>query len=147
LRSDDVDVPTLAERVTGEVLDQLFAMGSLPEGYPQPGHIKLEPDPVTAGAQTMDCVPDPDLAGSEFDCIRLNEPGDFVRSQAITWESAAFFMYRIYIVPRGPFARVDPAKDFVALDVFLMEEVDLWETVDGAVRQAAVEAGGKPFRP
>jgi hypothetical protein len=97
--------------------------------------------------QTIDCTPVQALPYSSSDCILLNEHGDFVRAQAITWESAAFYMYRVYVSEKGRFVTVNPAKDFVALDVFVFEEPDLWDAVDQAIRTASAKIGARPYRP
>jgi hypothetical protein len=67
--------------------------------------------------------------------------------QPITWQSQDFYVYRIYVSARLILAKVDPAKDFVAIDVCLLNEPGLWEIVDRAIRRVAEDIGARPFRP
>jgi hypothetical protein len=109
--------------------------------------VVTEPDPSDPGVEVMSCAPgSPDEVG-ETSCILLSETKDFIRVQPVTWQSEVPFMYRIYVAPRSLFARVDLAKDFVALDVFGPGNAVLWQPVDQAIRDAAAELGARPFRP
>jgi hypothetical protein len=147
LRTNRPDVVQLSEQLLEAVTSQLEASRSLGEGYPIISQIEFEPDPSSPGAQLINCAPTPSLASTTRDCILLNEYGDFVRTQPITWQSAAFFMYRVYVAREEGLVTVDPTKDFVALDVFLLEEENLWVVVDQAIRSAAAALGASPFRP
>ncbi|MFH2103627.1 MAG: hypothetical protein ABIJ39_09780 [Chloroflexota bacterium] len=147
LRSDTVDIAEVPAQLITAISFQLEQSQALDEGYPIPGRIELEPDPYDPGAQLMRCVPAQLLPSTDTHCLRLDQHGAFVRAQAITWESAAFYMYRVYVAPKSIFARINPSKDFVALDVFILEDVSLWYAVDEAIRDAAVQTGARPFQP
>jgi hypothetical protein len=95
----------------------------------------------------MSCAPGPPDEAGEARCILLGDAGDFLRVQPITWQSAAFYRYRIYVAPRSLLSRVDPTKDFVAVDVFALEDATLWEPADQAIRRAVADLGANPFRP
>lgn len=144
VRADRPNVEQLSEQLTDLVASQLRDSHALDEGYPMLGRIELEPSPTGTG-QDMRCgTAQPHT--SKTDCILLNASGDFVRTQAITWQSAALYMYRIYVLPVGR-PEVDPTRDFVAMDVFLQKEFDLWDAVDRAIRASATALGARPFHP
>jgi hypothetical protein len=146
-RAAGVEVAAASDRVADSVFRQMQAVGTLPQGYPQQGHMVSELDPTHPGAERISCSTG--LAGSTGDrrCILLGEADEFIQVQPVTWQSAAFFMYRIYVTPRSPFARLDPAKDFVAVDVISPDNAALWQAADAAIRSAASELGARPFRP
>ncbi len=147
LRGNVAELEVTSGQVVYALVSSLQAEGSLESAYPQVHRLTMEPDPSQANVQHMRCT-GADTQGTQAeDCILLNQAGDFVRVQPITWESEAFYMYRIYVSPRLIFVRIDPAKDFVAIDVYLMHEPDLWEAVDHAIRTMADEIGARPFRP
>lgn len=146
LRSDKYVADVAVQMIT-TIADQLKESQSLSEGYPIVGYVKLEPDSSEAGVQVMKCVPAQELRSADTNCILLNRGGDFLEAQAITWESEAFHMYRVHVVQKGLFVQVNPVKDYVGLDLYLIEETDLWRTVDGAIQNSAAEIGAKPFHP
>ena len=147
LRSGEVNL----QEATGEVLQvlvlELRAQDVLQSEYPMVGLVATAPDPSDPGVELLACreggSDDPEATA----CILLDQSGDFVRVLPVTWQSAAPYMYRIYISPRSLFARVDPAKDFVAIDVYLLQEPGLWEPVAQAIGDAADHLGARPFRP
>jgi len=120
--------------------------GGFPTDYPVEGHVVTEPDPSDPGVERISCAPGSPGRIGEKRCILLNEEA-FIRVQPITWQSAAFFMYRVYIAPDSLCARVDPTKDFVAIDVFALNDAALWGPADQAIRSAATALGAMPFRP
>jgi hypothetical protein len=140
------DVPAAADRVADAVIRQLETSRDLPQGYPLPGHVVTEPDPSEPGVERMSCAPGLPVEGGETRCILLSEDDDFIRVQPVTWQCEAFFMYRVYVARRSLFARVDPAKDFVAVDVFFPGNAALWQVADGAIRGAVSQLGARPFR-
>ncbi len=146
LETDSPDVVSLAGEFIIAISIELEESDTLEEGFPRLGQIELLPDPSNPGMQTIDCASDQAPPSKTSDCILLNEHGDFVRAQAITWESAAFYMYRIYVAEKGRSVTVNPAKDFVALDVFVFEEPNLWHAVDQAIRTVLVDLGARPNR-
>ncbi len=147
LRSDKVEVGEVSNQLVTTIASQLENSQLLQAGYPVFGRVVLEPDPSDTSIQSMRCEAVQTLMATGDQCLQLNEQGDFIRAQAITWESAAFFMVRIYVAPKTLFWRVNPAKDFVALDIFVFEELALWPVVDEAIRAAAAGIGARPFRP
>jgi hypothetical protein len=147
LRGAQPDVVAASGEVTGAIYRQLQAGGALAEGYPVQGHIVTEPDPSEPGVERLSCAPGSSGEADETGCILLSGEADFIRVQPITWQSAAFFMVRVYVAPRSLFARVDPTKDFVAVDVFALGDAALWGPADQAIRRAAAELGARPFRP
>ena len=146
LRTAQPDVVSASDRVADALYRQLQAGGSPAEGYPVRGHVIMEPDPSDPGVEVMSCAPGSSGETAEMRCILLSE-NDFIRVQPVTWQSAAFYMYRIYIAPRSPFARMDPAKDFIAIDLFGLGDGSQWPAADQAIRRAAAGLGARPFRP
>jgi hypothetical protein len=146
-RTAGSDVAAASERVADLIFRQMRAGGTLPLGYPQRGYVVSEPDPAQPGAERISCSPG--LPGSTCGprCILFGEENEFIQVQPVTWQSAAFFMYRIYVVPRSLLAGVDPAKDFVAVDVISPGNAGLWQAADAAIRSAASELGARPFHP
>jgi hypothetical protein len=140
-------VVVAAGRVTDAVYRQLQAGKALAEGYPARGRLAIQPHPSDSGVEVMSCAPGSSDEAGETRCISLSKEGDFIRVQPITWQSAAAYMYWIYVAPRSPFARVDLAKDFVAIDVFGPENTLLWQPADQAIRRAGAELGARPFHP
>ncbi len=147
LRTDNPDILQLSTQLIEGLSLNLAASGSLGEGYPQMGQVEAEPDPANPGMQNLRCAPAEAAGSPPADCLLLNEHDDFVRAQAITWESAVFSMYRVYVAPRNGLARVNPVRDYVALDIMVFEEQDLWEAIDEAIRESAVGIGARPFQP
>ena len=147
LQRERPDIFRLAQQLTEAVASQLEESRLLGNEYPILSLIEFEPDLSSPGAQKMRCASTQPLPSKTSDCILLNDHGDFVRVQVVNWESAAFYMYRIYVAPEGLFVEVNPTKDFVALDVFLLEEENLWVGVDQAIRKSAIEIGARPFSP
>lgn len=93
---------------------ELAASDLLAVPYPLPGAIVLTPDPADPNRSTISCEPgapagDP---GSHGVCLLLTPAGSFAQIRAITWQSAAVFQHRLYVMPRNLFARVDPTRDF-----------------------------------
>ena len=136
-----------SDEVTDAVYHQLQTGGALGEGYPVQGHVVTEPNPSDPGVERMSCAPGTADKAGETRCILLSQEDDFIRVQPITWQSAAFFMYRVYIAPDSLFARVDPTRDFVAIDVFALNNAALRGPADQAIRSAATALGARPFRP
>jgi hypothetical protein len=147
LRTAQPNVVAASDEVTDAVYRQLQAGGALTDGYPARGHVVTEPDPSDPGVERMSCAPGSSGEADETRCILLSEAGDFIRVQPITWQSEAFFMYRVYLAPRSLFARVDPTKDFAAIDVFALDDAALWVPADQAIRRAVTDLGANPFRP
>ena len=147
LRTSQPDVPKASVWVLDVVASQLSESGSLDDGYPQQGYIEYTPDPADQNDQIMHCVSNQPQNTGMAGCILLDDVDDFIRIQPITWQSAAFFMVRVYIAPRSLLFKVDPTRDFVALDVFIAKDENLWHTVDDAIRAAMKEIGARPFRP
>jgi hypothetical protein len=147
LRTAHTDVVAASDKLTDLVFRQLQAGGALPEGYPVQGHVVTEPNPSDPGVEVMSCSAGSSGKAGETRCILLSEDHDFIRVQPVTWQSAAPYINRIYIAPRLLVARVDPAKNFVALDVFGPGNLILWQPVEQAIRNAAAELGARPFRP
>jgi hypothetical protein len=146
LRTAEPDVAAVSDTVTDAVYHQLQAGGGLADGYPGQGHLVTEPDPSDPGVERMSCAPGPPGKTGEKRCILLSDGNDFIRVQPITWQSAAFFMYRVYVAPGSLFARLDPTKDFVAVDLFALSDAALWGPADRAIRSAAAGLGARPFR-
>jgi hypothetical protein len=147
LRSNDLDIPAASTRMLHRLASQLEAGGELEGQFPALGNVATLPNPTEPGVDLLQCVPGELDNPVEAACLLLNSQGDFLRVQPVTWQSAAFYMYRIYVLPRSIFARVDPTKDFVAIDVFLLQEPGLWQTVAEAILAASDDLGARPYRP
>jgi hypothetical protein len=147
IRSEAVDLRAVTDQVIHALVSEFASGGRLQAGYPAVGHVATAPDPSDPDVERMTCADgssdDPDVAS----CILLSRAGDFMRVLPITWPSAAFHMYRIYVSPRSLFAKVDPVRDFVAIDVYLLQAPGLGEAVDRAIRDAIDHLGARPFRP
>jgi len=147
LRSNDLDVPEASSQMLQSLATQLEAAGMLETPFPTVGNVSKAASPTEPGVELLKCVPGELVDPVKAACLLLNSHGDFIRVQPVTWESAAFYMYRIYVLPRSIFARVDPTKDFVAIDVFLMQEPGLWQTVADAILAASEDLKARPFQP
>jgi len=147
LKSDKEDLAEVSEQLIIGLSSQLEEANTLHEGYPILGHVELEPHPSELGVQVMRCTPGQMQSSTDTLCILLNEQGDFIRVQIVTWESAAFYMYRVYVSPKSLFAKVDPVKNFIGLDVFIFEQKALSQMVDESIREAAKEIGAHTFLP
>lgn len=133
--------------LTEQVYRQLETQRLLTDDYPRWDSIQRKRDSDTPGAQSTSCIEVGENKECGSGCLLLTQSVDFMGTQAITWESAAFFMYRIYELPRASFTRVDHAQDFTALDVYALEDPELWRAVDGAINAGARALGARPFRP
>ena len=147
LRSEQADVQAAAGLVLDALASELRAEDLLESPYPVIGHVTTTPDPLDPNVEVMHCTEGRSADPPGCGCILLNQGGDFARVKPITWQSAAFYRYRVYISPRSFFARIDPSRDFVAIDVFLKEDSDLGDDVARAIPRAAQEIGARPFRP
>jgi hypothetical protein len=146
LKTDAAGVEDISAQIGPVLLAKLQETGSFQEGYPLYGHYVTEDDPAHAGGQLARCSGE-DEPNAQEDCILLNQGGDFIRISPVTWQSAAFHMYRLYVAPRGLFVRVDPTQGYVAIDVFVQEEPDSWPAVQEAIEAAAGAIGARPFQP
>jgi hypothetical protein len=147
LRTEQVDLQLATTQVRDTLVSELQAGDLLQSPYPVSGYVTTVPDPVDPNIEVMHCRAGLSEEPQDEACLSLNPAGDFIRLVPITWQSAAFYMYKIYVLPRSLLSRVDPAKDFVAIDVFLMDEPDLWDDIAQAIRQSAHRLGAQPFRP
>jgi hypothetical protein len=147
LRGAGGDLQAVGDRVLQALALALRAQDVLEPRYPVKGYVMTAPDPSDAGAEQMRCMEGERAAPDDAACLLLNQGGDFVRVLPITWESAAPYMHRIYVAPRSLLAKVNPARDFVAIDVFLFQEPALRDAVGQAIRAAAAGLGARPFRP
>jgi hypothetical protein len=141
-----MEIAEVSERLLVAITSQLEESQLLGDGYPILGTIDVEPDPSNQAVQVMRCTAG-HPAATDTPCILLNELGDFIKTDAITWESARLYLYKVYVAPKSIFARVNPVKDFVAIEVSVFEELDLWQVVEEAIRGAAAEIGARPFHP
>jgi hypothetical protein len=146
LKTNAAGVEDISARIGPVLLAKLQETGSFQEGYPLYGQYVTEEDPAHAGGQLARCS-GKDEPNAQEGCILLNQGGDFIRISPVTWQSAAFHMYRLYVVPRGLFVSVDPTKDYVALDIFAQAEPDSWPVVQEAIEQAVGATGARPFQP
>jgi hypothetical protein len=110
------------------------------------GHVTTAPDPLDPSVEVMHCTEGRSADPQGVACILLNQGGGFARVKPVTWQSAAFYRYRVYVSPRSLFARIDPSRDFVAIDVFLGQDAELGDDVAQGIRQAANKLGARPFR-
>ena len=147
LRSEQADVQAAAGLVLDALASELQTEGLLEPPYPVVGHVTTTPDPLDPNVEVVHCTEGRSDDPQGVACILLNQAGDFARVKPITWQSAAFYRYRIYVSPRSLFARIDPSRDFVAIDMFLKEDSDLGDAVVQAIPRAAQELGARPFRP
>ena len=152
LRSEQVDVQAAAGLVLDALASELRAEDLLESPYPVIGQVTTTPDPLDPNVEVMHCTEGRSADPQGVACILLNQAGDFARVKPITWQSAAFYRYRVYVSPRSLFARIDPSRDFVAIDVFLREDSGLGDAVLGdavvqALPRAAEKLGVRPVRP
>jgi hypothetical protein len=127
---------------------ELGTTGTLEQGYPVPGSIVLTPVAGDPNRSTITCDPyaAPADLGSHGVCLLLSAQDSFVRIRAITWQSAAVFQHRLYVMPRNLFARVDPTRDFVAVDIYAYDEPALFLELPDIVRSAMATLGARPYR-
>ena len=146
LRSEQADVQTAAGLVLDALASELRAEDVLESPYPVIGHVTTAPDPLDPSVEVMHCTEGRSADPQGVACILLNQGGGFARVKPVTWQSAAFYRYRVYVSPRSLFARIDPSRDFVAIDVFLGQDAELGDDVAQGIRQAANKLGARPFR-
>jgi hypothetical protein len=146
LKTDAAGVEDISARIGPVLLVKLQETGSFRAGYPLYGHYVTQEDPAHTGGQLARCSGEDEPNGQES-CILLNQGGDFIRISPVTWQSAAFHMYRLYVAPMGLFVRVDPTQGYVAMDVFVQAEPDSWPVVQEAIEEAAGAIGARPFQP
>jgi len=147
LRSKEADIQKVSSQMLHALAAELEAGGLLTSPYPVVGHVTTETHPSEKNVEVMRCAEGEPDGPEQQACIGLNREGDLIRVSPITWLSAAFHMYRIYVLPRSITARVDPAKDYVAIDVYLMSEPSWWQAMDEAIGAAAGKVGARPFHP
>lgn len=147
LRDREMDFSRASYRTTETLFSQTQDLPGLQESYPMQGQVETKPDPDHAGGSLLSCMPSPSKNKKDSDCILLNPGGDFIRVQSIDWQSAAFYMYRIYLTPRAIFPRIDRTKDFIAIDFFLMNQPELWQEMDAVIHKAVKELGARPYYP
>ncbi|MGC9399961.1 MAG: hypothetical protein ACP5HM_12610 [Anaerolineae bacterium] len=135
-----------AEDISAALMAELQGTGTLQAGYPISGVVALTPDLHDPNVQHMHCAVEDASTSTSATCILLGESGDFIVIRPITYETAAFYPYRVYVSPRSPFLSLNPAEDFVALWPVVQEQ-DLRLNVDQAIRAAAVGMGAYPFQP
>jgi len=99
IRSDGLEISQLANLLIQAVSTQLETSAILEAGYPEVGKIAFEPDPSNPNGQLMHCEITLQPASDNVDCLILDGEGSFIRLQVIDWESAAFYAYRVYLVP------------------------------------------------
>ena len=146
LRSEQADVQAVAGLVLDALASELRAEDLLESPYPVIGHVTTAPDPLDPSVEVMHCTEGRSADPQGVACILLNQGGGFARVKPVTWQSAAFYRYRVYVSPRSLFARIDPSRDFVAIDVFLGQDAELGDDVAQGIRQAANKLGARPFR-
>jgi len=147
LRSEPVDLPAATSHFQEILAVELRKADLLASPYPLAGSITTTPDPANPNIELMRCTAGQPEDSQGVTCLLVNSSGDFVRLTPITWQSAAFYMYRVYVLPHSLFARVDPAKDFIAIDVFTLQDPSLWDVVAQSIHQAAQELGAEPYQP
>ena len=147
LRSNDLNVQEASSHVIHILASQLEASGALEPRFPVTGNLATAPDPSEPSIELLQCMPGEPVDPDQPACLLLNQDGDFIRVLPITWQSQAFYMYRIYVLPRSLFARVDLSKDFVAVDPFLFQEPGLSDGVAQAIYNTTDELGARPFQP
>jgi hypothetical protein len=124
----------------------LRAEGAAEDPFPMAGQILETPDQTDPSAKVLSCVQNVAADENASPCILLDEAGDFVHLQAITWQSQVFFMYRFYFTPSQRQA-LDPTQNFVALDPMLQATPSLYEPVQAAIQSASKSVGAVPFNP
>jgi hypothetical protein len=147
LRQDDLNLDQLGQLMIKTISSRLESEDVFGSGFPALGHTIFEPDPANPSGQIIHCQPEFQAKSDGMDCLLLDEAGSFLRVQSINWESAAFYAYRVYLVPDQLFYSVNPALNFIALDFFMLDGQATWERIDQAIRAAAQDVGAKPFRP
>lgn len=147
VRTPGGSVAAVSDRFAEALQARLQGPGPRAKGYPEAGHLVEVQDPQDPKARLLLCEPGAPAGAGAVRCLRLDGRGAFLRVQPVTWPSAAFFMFRIYVLPEGAGRRVDPARDFVAVDVYTGQDGALREAVWAAVRSAAADVGAEPYSP
>lgn len=140
LKMETPDVQAASEQLIGQLQVSLSQV-DLPAGYPHMGVVVAVDGERDAPAETT-CQAGGDVGTGES-CLALSEMGDYLQVRAITWESEAFHMYRIYVVPDEMFIAFNPVKDYVAIDVVLQPDSIAWEQVQIGIELAAEGIGAK----
>ena len=147
LRSKQADVQAAAGLVLDALASELRAEDLLESPYPVIGHVTTAPDPLDPNVEVTHCTEGRSADPQGVACILLNQEGDFARVKPITWQSAAFYRYRVYVSPRSLFAKDRSFQGFRRHRRVLKEDSDLGDDVARAIPRAAQEIGARPFRP
>lgn len=139
-----------AGRATTELL--MAMVGALEDGgdlvspYPVTGQVVTSPSPDLPNGSLEACAQPFAPVEGALPCISLNADGDFVRVQPVTWQTQAAYMYIFYFAPTAS-GSIDPTRDFVAVDVFLQHQPEIFPIVEAAIQSAAHRVDAVPFRP
>ncbi len=139
-----------AGRATTDLLVALE--GALEDGgewvapYPATGQVVTSPAPDNPNGSLEACAQPFAPVEGALPCISLNDGGDLIRLQPVTWQTQAAFMYLFYFAPTGG-GTIDPTRDFIAVDVFLQHQPDSLPVVEAAIQAAALKLGAVPFQP
>lgn len=114
--------------------------------YPVTGQVVTSPAPDNPNGSLEACAQPFAPVEGALPCISLNDGGDFIRLQPVTWQTQAAFMYLFYFAPTGS-GTIDPTRDFIAVDVFLQHQPDSFPVVEAAIQSAALKVGAGPFKP
>jgi len=144
----EIQAPFVEAAVDPIITSLLSEFEKIPEykDFVYTGIIQTEPDPSQPGAELMKCIPGEQLEGIPVECISLDNTGAFIRVEPVTWETARFYMFRIFI-HTNPGSEITPAKNFVGLDIFSDTKPEIWEKTTRAVRQAVKDIGAVPYQP
>ncbi len=130
--------------LTQALVTALEQGGGLESPFPVTGQVISSSDPTSPQGSLQACAqPFVPVVGA-LPCIILNNQGDFIRLQVVTWQTEAFFMFRFYFAPaRG--AAIDPTRGFFAVDVLLEHQPESFASVAAAVKSAALGMGAVPY--
>ncbi len=131
--------------LTQALVTALEQGGGLESPFPVTGQVISSPDPTNPNGSLQTCAQPFVPVDGALPCIVLNNQGDFIRLQAVTWQTQAAFMYLFYFAPAHG-AAIDPTRDFIAVDVLLEHQPGTFASVAAAVQSAALGMGAVPYR-
>lgn len=143
------DVSQAGHATTGLLMALAGALengADLASPYPVTGQVLRSPAPDNPNGSLEACAQPLAPVEDAMPCIGLNDGGDFIRLQPVTWQTEAVFMYLFYFAPTGS-GPIDPTRDFVAVDVFLQHQPEIFPVVEAAIQWAALEVGAVPYQP
>jgi hypothetical protein len=145
LKMAEPDVQAASASLAGQLVTSLSQTG-LPSGYPKLGQVIVAEEDAQTGVRVLECLPSGSSV-SDQTCLLIDDDGDYLQVSAVTWQSEAYHMFRVYVVADEWFVSYDPTKDYVAVDVFVEQGEAAWQRARLGIERAVEAMGGRPIAP